>query len=123
MPAGPVAPGGVSAPPAWYPPPQYGPTPPQYGPPPTYAPTPYGPAPNAAAPIVPHWAVSIVSFLLSGIIGAFALYFSAQVQPRLVAGNPYGAADASRKAQLIGWIGIVVGAVVIMAVYGGTSSS
>ncbi len=54
-------------------------------------------------------AVSIIALVLCIPLGAVALYFSTQVPGRWNAGNPNGAIDASKKAQVWAWIGIGVG--------------
>ncbi|WP_120519596.1 TIR domain-containing protein [Arthrobacter celericrescens] len=54
-------------------------------------------------------ALSIIALVLFIPLGAVALYFSTQVPGRWNTGNPAGALDASKKAQLWGWIGIGVG--------------
>lgn len=56
-----------------------------------------------------RWALSVISLVLFIPIGAFAIYFSSQVSGRWTGGNPSGAVDASKKAQVWGWIGVGVG--------------
>jgi hypothetical protein len=53
--------------------------------------------------------LSIIALVLCIPLGAVALYFSTQVSGRWNAGNPAGAVDAAKKAQIWAWIGIGVG--------------
>jgi hypothetical protein len=74
-----------------------------------------------------HWPLAIVALLMSGLLGgAVAVYFAYQVGQRWQAGNPAGAADASRLAKIWGIVGIAVGAffflLVLIGSAGGGSS-
>jgi len=63
--------------------------------------------------------VAIPSLLFGGI----AMYFSRQVGRRYRAGDLEGARRASGKAKTWGTIGVVVGALVLIAVLGNLASS
>jgi hypothetical protein len=74
------------------------------------------PQPQPQPPPPPnYWALSIVSFLLSLLIGGIAMYFSYSVGRRYQAGDLDGARRASRNAKVWGIVGIVLGAIVIFA--------
>lgn len=66
----------------------------------------------------PHWALSITSLILSLIallpVGLVAVVMSGQVGSRWKQGNAAGAYKAAKQAQVWGWIGIAVGAVVLL---------
>ncbi|WP_164520435.1 TIR domain-containing protein [Specibacter cremeus] len=79
-----------------------------------------GPYPGVPAQ---HWGLSIVALLLFLPLGAAALYFASQVAKRWGAGNPAGALDASKKARLWGWVGIVIGAFWYLVLYGSTHTT
>jgi len=81
-----------------FPPPP--PPPPQGGP--TLSPT------NVGRPSQ-YWPLSIISFLLSFVIGGIALYFSWQVADRWTKGDAEGALKASKTAKTVAIIGIVIG--------------
>ncbi|WP_082392917.1 CD225/dispanin family protein [Nocardia arizonensis] len=106
-----------------YPPPQYPPLPPQsqYPPPrPNYQPPgpqqpQYGPPAGSASA---YWPLSIISFLMSCIIGAIALFFSYQVGEKNRVGDTEGAARASRMALIFGIAGIVLGLLGLIVVFG-----
>jgi hypothetical protein len=71
--------------------------------------------PATAAKPSAHWALSIIAFLCSFIIGAIGLAFSAQVNSRWNAGNIEGARKASKTALIIDIIGIAIGVLFIVA--------
>lgn len=108
-----------------YPPPAY--------PPPNYAPGGGSPAQNVRPSHVviskegqppTHFPLAIVSFLMSGLCGgAVALYFAYQVGQRWQAGNPSGAADASRLAKIWGIVGIAVGVLFFLLILIGSAAS
>jgi hypothetical protein len=93
--------------------------PPRYPPPAPPAPQPVAPAQPASAPagVKPstYWPLSIISFLCSLIIGAFAMYFSAQVTSRWREGNVEGSRRASKTALILGIVGIAIGVLVLFA--------
>jgi hypothetical protein len=122
-----------------YPPPNY--PPPNYPPPAAFAPPDmraqhagapqygaYGPV-GAAYPAIAgrpsaHWPLAIIAVVMSGLLGgAVAVYFAYQVGQRWQAGNPAGAADASRLAKIWGIVGIVVGALVFLLMLASAGST
>lgn len=85
-------------------------------PPPPVSSQPIYPAQAAtAAKPSTYWALSIIAFLCSFIIGGFGMYFSAQVTSRWNAGNVEGARKASKTALIIDLVGIVVGFLIIVS--------
>jgi interferon-induced transmembrane protein len=84
----------------------------------------YGPG-GVRAPAKPsaYWPLSIISFILSFLFGAIAIYFSAQVGSRWRVGNVQGAEKASRMALIWGIVGVVVGLIVFFAVIGSESGT
>jgi hypothetical protein len=63
-----------------------------------------------------YWALSIISFLCSLLIGGIGIYFSAQVGSRWNAGNVEGARKASKTALILGIVGISIGVLFIASV-------
>lgn len=93
------------------------PPPGSYGAPPPQPPRgPYGGPPPQLVRPSPYWPVTIISLLFSCLIGAVALYFSAQVDRKWNAGDADGARKASQTALIIGIIGIVLGVIGLIAI-------
>lgn len=55
---------------------------------------------------------------MSWVIGAIALFFSWQVGQKWNAGDKEGATKASKTAQTVSIVGIVVGAIALFVLYG-----
>jgi Interferon-induced transmembrane protein len=98
-------------PPQQYPPQQYGPQqypPQQYGPqqdpPQQYSPQQFGTKQPS-----PHWALSVIAFLLNMAFGIPAIIFSSLVGNRWQTGNIKGAQSASTTALVLAIIGISTG--------------
>jgi Interferon-induced transmembrane protein len=109
-----------------YPPPSY--PPPSYPPPvgPTAGPPMSGPTrPQPNQPVYPdarpnaYWPLSVISFLLSCVVGGIAMFFSYQVGEKMKNGDVAGAAQASRMAQIISIVGIVIGVIVLLSTLAG----
>jgi hypothetical protein len=73
--------------------------------------------PQAGTPAKPstYWALSIISFLCSFILGAIGMYFSAQVTSRWNTGDVEGARKASKTALIVDLVGIAIGFLVIVS--------
>ena len=67
------------------------------------------PTPTAQEPSA-FWPLTIISFVCSFFIGGVAMYFSSQVGTKWRAGDVAGARKASQTAQIVGIVGIVLGA-------------
>jgi hypothetical protein len=80
---------------------------------PTAAPPPGQPA----APPPNYWALSIVSFLLSVLFGAIAMYFSYQVDQQYRAQKYDAALRASRSAKVWAIVGIVIGVLALLTYF------
>jgi Na+-driven multidrug efflux pump len=65
-----------------------------------------------------YWALSLVAFFFSFLIGGIAMYFSYQVGQRFNANDDDGAQRASRNAKAWGIVGIVVGVIVFLVIVG-----
>ena len=65
-----------------------------------------------------NWGLSIVALFLCFIPGLVAVLYSAQVQQKWDQGDAEGSARASKNAQIWGIVGIVVGALLFLAVAG-----
>lgn len=76
-------------------------------------PPPGGPMPQT------YLVLNIIAILFSCLFGAIGLYFSTQVTQRWNAGDVDGARKSSTTALVMGLIGIVVGAIVLLATLAG----
>ena len=77
------------------------------------------PAPNPNRP--PNHLILAIVFTLfccpAFPFGIISIYFALQVEPRVAAGNPIGAIDASRKALMWAWITFGVGLPLILTIF------
>src|SRR5215469_15560586 len=71
-------------------------------------------AATAVAKPSTYWGLSIIAFLCSFFLGAFGMYFSAQVNSRWDTGDVEGARKASRTALTVDLIGIAIGILFIV---------